>query len=525
MNYNLIGNFFEDEEDEIMESELKQSGLEAVTEVEPESVKSEEVVSEVKPESIKSEGDTSEVKPESIKSEEYTSYNVGHVSEPISRERGQELLDESMMNKDEEYLLYGGGASASDYAYYGSEDASDEGADAEDDTEDAEDAEDWSYLTSDIDESLDESEYEQEEEDFSYLMAEDEQPEEDDYSNTYEEQVVSAEPERVEVEPERVEVEPERVEVEPEGLEGGSAEDWSYLSDDEDEPEESGYEQIEEDFSYLMDDEQSDEDEELSEESSEDWSYLSDSEEESEDDSESGSYSIPQPAQEPVKACENNQSAVESKDASETDCVTSKDESLSSEDNSQNNKSIIFNFNNEVSELSAKNKELENENEELKKQLTALRNEIVENENRELKKQLAALRSGVVEHEDSKETRESNLEGASISDSNRSGNGDRASDSNVTVISDGAVQHKTEGSRVVTKPKLKLSKDDFAKMPPNQLFRYVESYAVRNGIASRTLTKEELVSKFGEVAINNLLRSRQGYLIRTKNNTFTLGNV
>ena len=489
MNYNLIGNFFEDEEDEIMESELKQSGL--------------------------------EVEPESVKSEEDTSYNVGHVSEPISRERGQELLDESMMNKDEEYLLYGGGASASDYACYGSEDASDE----DDTEEDAEDAEDWSYLTSDIDESLDESEYEQEEEDFSYLMAEDEQSDEDDYSNTHEEQVVAVEPERVEVEPERVEVEPERVEVEPEGLEGGSTEDWSYLSDDEDEPEESGYEQIEEDFSYLMDDEQSDEDEELSEESSEDWSYLSDSEEESEDDYESGSYYIPQPTQEPVKACENNQSAVESKDTSETDCVTGRNGSLSSEDNSQNNKSIIFNFNNEVSELSAKNKELENENEELKKQLTALRNEIVENENRELKKQLAALRSGVVEHEDSKETRESNLEGASISDSNRSGNGDRASDSNVTVISDGAVQHKTEGSRVVTKPKLKLSKDDFAKMSPNQLFRYVESYAVRNGIASRTLTKEELVSKFGEVAINNLLRSRQGYLIRTKNNTFTLGNV
>ena len=493
MNYNLIGNFFEDEEDEIMESELKQSGLEAVTEVEP----------------------------ESIKSEEDTSYNVGHVSEPISRERGQELLDESMMNKDEEYLLYGGGASASDYAYYGSEDASDE----ENSSENEEDAEDWSYLTSDMDESLDESEYEREEEDFSYLMAEDGQSDEDDYSNTYEEQVVAVEPERVAVEPERVAVEPERVEVEPEGSEGGSTEDWSYLSDDEEEPEESGYEQAEEDFSYLMDDEQSDEDEELAEESSEDWSYLSDVEEESEDDYESSSYSIPQPVQEPVKACENNQSAVESKDAFETDYVTSRDDSLSSEDNSQNNKSIIFNFNNEVSALSAKNKELENENEELKKQLTALRNEIVENENRELKKQLAALRSGVVEHEDSKETRESNLEGASIGSSNRSGNGAGASDSNVPVISDGAVQHKTEGSRVVTKPKLKLSKDDFAKMPPNQLFRYVESYAVRNGIASRTLTKEELVSKFGEVAINNLLRSRQGYLIRTKNNTFTLGNV
>lgn len=507
MNYNLIGNFFEDEEDEIMESELKQSGL--------------------------------EVEPESVKSEEDTSYNVGHVSEPISRERGQELLDESMMNKDEEYLLYGGGASASDYAYYGSEDASDEDVDAEDDTEDAED---WSYLTSDIDESLDESEYEQEEEDFSYLMAEDEQSDEDDYSNTHEEQVVAVEPERVEVEPERVDaeltkvaverLEPERVDAELErvdaeleSLEEESTEDWRYLSDDEEESEESGYEQSEEDFSYLMDDEQSDEDDELEEESTEDWSYLSDGEEESEDDYESSSYSITQPVQEPVKAYENNQSAVESKDTSETDCVTGRNECLSSEDNSQNNKSIIFNFNNEVSELSAKNKELENENEELKKQLTALRNEIVENENRELKKQLAALRSGVVEHEDSKETRESNLEGASISSSNRSGNGAGASDSNVPVISDGAVQHKTEGSRVVTKPKLKLSKDDFAKMPPNQLFRYVESYAVRNGIASRTLTKEELVSKFGEVAINNLLRSRQGYLIRTKNNTFTLGNV
>lgn len=487
MNYNLIGNFFEDEEDEIMESELKQSGLEAVTEVES----------------------------ESIKSEEDTSYNVGHVSEPISRERGQELLDESMMNKDEEYLLYGGGASASDYAYYGSEDASDEDTDAEDSTEDAED---WSYLTSDMDESLDESEYEQEEEDFSYLMADDEQSEEEDdsYSNTYEEHVASVEPERVE---------PERVTIEPEKVEEESSEDWSYLSDDEEESEESGYEQSEEDFSYLMNAEQSDEDTEPVEESSEDWSYLSDGEEESEDNYASGSYSIPQPVQEPVKACENNKSAIESKDASETDYVTGRNEGLSSEDNSQNNKSIIFNFNNEVSELSAKNKELENENEELKKQLTALRNEIVENENRELKKQLAALRSGVVEHEDSKETRKSNLEGASISSSNVSGNVAGGSGSNATIISDGAVQHKTEGSRVVTKPKLKLSKDDFAKMPPNQLFRYVESYAVRNGIASRTLTKEELVSKFGEVAINNLLRSRQGYLIRTKNNTFTLGNV